>query len=167
MHLAPLTGIETLCNICKFFWRARCISRPLRGLKLDFLRKHIHHHNDASRAPYGDWNVATWVYPLRISWCISRPLRGLKLFVSQASIFFISMHLAPLTGIETRITPTVLGDLLRCISRPSERSMLKILLCHSKKTHFSLHCFWSIGYSQSASLFVGSFRKLAPPYDMS
>ena len=37
MHLAPLTGIETPRFYFRFCRKVRCISRPLRGLKLGII----------------------------------------------------------------------------------------------------------------------------------
>ena len=71
MHLAPLTGIET-----------------------EILVNHLHELLDASRAPYGDWNV-TPIGNTVDAWCISRPLRGLKQIRDVNSLFGLDASRAP------------------------------------------------------------------------
>ena len=79
MHLSPLTGIETVVLHTDIVVVLRCISHPLRGLKHCDSVVCAFCCNDASLAPYGDWNTFS---PSSTADCVmnaSSPLRGLKI----------------------------------------------------------------------------------------
>ena len=78
MHLAPLAGIETIQEVLGR-GHHRCISHPLRGLKLD----------------------SSWTYLRYSEWMHLAPLAGIETLVFQNERVEAKMHLAPLAGIET------------------------------------------------------------------
>ena len=97
MHLSPLTGIETYPFLVSLDSDYRCIFHPLRGLKR------------VSSDTCSDSKV----------WCIFHPLRGLKRSYEQIKAMICStMHLSPLTGIETPINLSIQRFAWRCIFLP-------------------------------------------------
>ena len=102
MHLAPLTGIETIQKRTNLQWKNDASRAPYGDwnyLLLDFEIYYLDasrapygdwnedlddiaykYDGDASRAPYGDWNSFLLWFIFLNNWCISRPLRGLKLY---------------------------------------------------------------------------------------
>ena len=114
MHLAPLTGIETIhanSSLCK--------------------------NRDASRAPYGDWNLQVQPPTFVNCRCISRPLRGLKLCFGGEKYMADRCISRPLRGLKHLSEYTNSPQAIRCISRPLRG--LKPILCTT-----TFNCFWCI-----------------------